>query len=159
MSGRKHESVTCEDASMKKIPHIAAFLFAGALLLTVVGAAFLATGCDGPGDSATTAAIAADSAAGNNTPQDRAAKLAAQSQLRNAQTAQEVFFVNHERYATSTAELRGEDPGVSVKVEVTKGTADGFEMQVKANDAGGTLFILRKNGTRIERVDGNGDSW
>jgi uncharacterized membrane protein YdfJ with MMPL/SSD domain len=94
-----------------------------------------------------------------NTAQDRAARLAAESQLRNAQMAQEQYFAENERYASTTSELSSIDQSSGSRVEVVRGDARGYEIQITANDSGKTVLIVRKTGTRIERVDGNGDPW
>ena len=114
--------------------------------------------CGGSGDTtASTETVAANTA--GNAPQDRAARLAAESQLRNAQMAQEQYFAENERYASTTSELSSIDQSSGSRVEVVRGDARGYEIQITANDSGKTVLIVRKTGTRIERVDGNGDPW
>lgn len=129
-----------------------------ATLILVAGltASLLPMAC---GSSSETTTAGSGTTNSNSSSQDRAARLAAQTQLRNAQMAQEVYFVDNEKYASSTSVLKNSDANVSSKVEVTRGDRNGYEMQVRANDSAQTVFILRKNGSSIERVDENGDSW
>lgn len=91
--------------------------------------------------------------------QDRAAKLAAQTQLRNAQTDQEMYFTENERYAASASELKSVDDRLSGKVVVQSGTATGYEMSVTANDSAGTKYVIRRTSSGIERLDGDGNNW
>lgn len=116
--------------------------------------------CGGSDGTETTISQEADAEnTAGNTPQDRAARLAAESQLRNAQIAQEQYFAENERYASTTSELASIGQSSSSRVKVVSGDAQGYEMQVTANDSVKTVLIIRKTGTRIERVDGNGDPW
>lgn len=91
--------------------------------------------------------------------EDKAAALAAQTQLRNAQSAQEVYFTENMKYAPSLAELKTVDARLSPRIVVVKGDSNGYEMSIEASDSAGTKFILRKTGSRIERVDSEGNSW
>lgn len=135
----------------KKIPILIAAVFFTTFPVTV-------TGCSGNGD--TTSSPGSSSPASTIvTAQDRAALLAAQSQLRNAQTAQNQYFAEHERYASSTNELKSIDARLNPNLEVNSGGANGYEMQITANDSRKTVLVLRQTGSRIERVDGEGNPW
>lgn len=115
----------------------------------------------GCGDSADTATGADATTATTKTSaaQDRAARLAAQSQLRNAQMAQEEYYVENERYAATTVELKSIDERLNPKVEVISGSARGYEMKITASDSSETVYIIRQTESRIERVDGEGNPW
>jgi len=114
----------------------------------------------GCGDSAEVATNTANESVtvAADAPQDRAALLAAESQLRNAQMAQEAYYAENERYARTTSELKTMDTRLNPKVEVTSG-GGGYEMQITAGDSAQTVYIIRKTGSRIERVDEDGNSW
>ncbi|MDO8735725.1 MAG: hypothetical protein Q7K29_01390 [Thermoleophilia bacterium] len=129
---------------------IAAGLFVLALLPGI--------GCGDTADTPTATGSAATSPT-SSTPQDRAAVLAAQAQLRNAQMAQETYYVENERYAATTAELKTTDVHLNPKIELVSGTARTYEMKITANDNNSTVFILRRTENRIERVDGEGNPW
>jgi hypothetical protein len=73
--------------------------------------------------------------------------------------AQEEYYVENERYASSAAELKSIDERLNSKVEVVSGSARGYEMKITANDSNQTVYIIRQTETRIERVDGEGDPW
>ncbi|MFA6000506.1 MAG: type IV pilin protein [Thermoleophilia bacterium] len=92
-------------------------------------------------------------------PQDRAARIAAQSQLRNAQMAEEGYFAQNGRYASTAADLRSVDQRLSAKIQVQSGSASGYEISIEASDSARSVFIIRKNGSRTEHIDENGDSW
>ncbi|MHB8858661.1 MAG: hypothetical protein ACYC6Z_04145 [Thermoleophilia bacterium] len=110
-------------------------------------------GC-GSGSSAETGSASTKASA-----EDRAARLAAQIQLRNAQTAQESYYSQNQKYAPSIDALRKGNATVSLKVEIISGDQTGYEMRVTANDSDSTVYIIRKSGPDIERVDGNGNPW
>jgi len=126
------------------------------IVMLLGGIALLPVGC---GDEGSTTTNTATSEAASVGPQDQAARLAAQSQLRNAQTAQEAYYADNERYASSTNALKSVAQGLSSKVEVTRGDTTGYEMQVTASDSARTIYIVRKSGSGIDRIDGNGDPW
>jgi Tfp pilus assembly protein PilE len=112
-------------------------------------------------DSSTNAGTtqAATSQSSSDSAQDRAARLAAQTQLRNAQFDQEAYYTSNESYAATTTELKTENPRLNSKVEVVSGDTYGYEIRIEADDAAHTIFIIRKSGSRTEHIDGNGDSW
>lgn len=116
-------------------------------------------GCGESSDSGTSTGSTSASTSTSNTSQDRAARLAAQSQLRNAQMAQEEYYVENERYAGTAAELKTIDEKLNPKLEVISGGARGYEMKITANDSSQTVYILRQTESRIERVDGEGNPW
>ncbi len=138
--------------SRRRTAGLAALALLTAVMLLAI------SGCGGSSTATDTTAGPA-AVAGGTTPQDQAAHLAAQAQLRNAQTAQESYYAENERYAVSLDELKSASPGMTVRVEVTRGDKTGYEMRVTSNDSTHTVFILRKNGSRIERVDSNGNNW
>lgn len=113
----------------------------------------------GCGDVSSISPSTETTANAGNSPQDRAARLAAQSQMRNAQMAQEAYFVDNNRYASTMAELRSMDAYLNQKVEVTGGNTSGYEMRITASDSTGTVYIIRQTENRIERVDGEGNPW
>ena len=113
-------------------------------------------GCD---DAANISISIETPANAGNSAQDRAAGLAAQSQLRNAQIAQESYFVEYNSYASTMDELESVDPYLSQKVEVISGDASSYEMQVTASDSNQTVYIIRQTENRIERTDGEGNPW
>ncbi|MHB9112783.1 MAG: type IV pilin protein [Thermoleophilia bacterium] len=126
--------------------------------LICLAALVLISGCGDSADTATSTGTTSTTATTSNA-QDRAARLAAESQLRNAQMAQEEYYVENERYAATTAELKSIDTRLNPKVEVISGSAKGYEMKITANDSSQTVLIIRQTGSRIERVDGEGNSW
>ncbi len=89
----------------------------------------------------------------------QAAELAAQTQLRNAETGEEEYFGRHQAFAPSAAALRAEFPHLSPRLKVVKGSATGFEISIQADDPSKTAYIIRKTGDLIERVDSNGQPW
>ncbi len=91
--------------------------------------------------------------------QGQAAELAAQTQLRNVQTDENEYFSTHQAYAPSAAALRELDPHINPKVNIVKGGADNFEINIEADDSQKTVYIIRKTGDLIERVDSNGHPW
>lgn len=95
----------------------------------------------------------------SDSAQDRAAKLAAQTQLRNALTDQEMYYTENERYAASASQLKSVDDKLSGKVVVESGTATSYEMSVTANDSAGTKYIVRRTSAGVQRLDGDGNSW
>lgn len=113
----------------------------------------------GCGDVSNISTSTETTATASNSPQDRAARLAAQSQMRNAQMAQEAYFVDNNRYASTMAELKSIDAYLNKNVEVTGGNASSYEMRVTASDSTGTVYIIRQTENRIERVDGEGNPW
>ena len=123
-----------------------------AISLTVI---LLQAGCG----SSSSAADTINPAAANASAEDKAAKLAAQVQLRNAQMAQESYYSQHQNYAPTIDVLKAANPALNVKVEVVSGDATSFEMRVTANDSAHTVYIIRKNGSDIARVDGNDNPW
>lgn len=124
------------------------------LVLLVLIVFLTAPGCeDGEPGAGQTATSAADDAA------DRAALLAAQTLLLNAQSAQEAYFAANGTYAATAEQLNSPDRRLRTEVKFISGDAKGYEMQVQANDAGGTILIIRKSGVRVERVDGGGERW
>lgn len=131
-------------------------MIAGVILCLAAVLAF--PGCGDTTDTSTSTGTASAPATAT-TPQDHAAQLAAQSQLRNAQMAQEAFFAEKERYASTTAELKGMDAHLNPKIELISGTASTFEMKITANDTSHTVYIIRRTASRIERVDGEGNPW
>ncbi len=96
---------------------------------------------------------------GTAASQDRAAQLAAQTQLRNAQTDQESYYTVNRRYAATSGELRTVDPHLNTRVQVTNGSSDGYEMSIIADDSAHSVFIIRKAGGETEQVDGKGNPW
>ncbi|MHB8792037.1 MAG: hypothetical protein ACYC6O_01675 [Thermoleophilia bacterium] len=121
-------------------------------------AAIFLYGCGGE-ESTDTGASTVATTSTTNTAQDRAARLAAESQLRNAQMAQEEYFVENERYAATTAELKSIDDRLHPKVEVVSGSSRGYEIKITASDSSRTVYIIRQTENRIERVDGEGNPW
>ncbi len=91
--------------------------------------------------------------------EDKAAELAAQIQLRNAQVAQETYYSKNQKYAPTIDALRKGNATLNLKVDVVNGDKTGYEMRVTANDSNSTVYIIRKHGSDIERVDGNGNPW
>lgn len=130
---------------------------ASCLIVLCLGGGVFASGCGGDESTNTTEPTVATST--TSTTQDRAARLAAQSQLRNAQMSQEQYYVENERYAATTAELKSIDDRLHQKVEVMSGNTTGYEMKITANDSSQTVYIIRKTESRIERVDGEGNPW
>ncbi len=90
---------------------------------------------------------------------DKMALLAAETILRNAERAQEKYYRKYGLYASSVEKLKNINPKISSRLIVVSGNEDGYEMQVIASDSAHTTLILRKDGTRIERVDSNGEHW
>ena len=128
------------------------------LMACLIATAFIAVamtqaGC-GSGGSAETGSAGTKASA-----EDQAARLAAQIQLRNAQTAQESYYSQNQKYAPSIDALRKGNATVSLKVGIISGDQTGYEMRVTANDSDSTVYIIRKSGPDIERVDGNGNPW
>ncbi|MCL4474545.1 MAG: hypothetical protein M1455_11555 [Actinobacteria bacterium] len=119
----------------------------------VVAVTMTQAGC-GSGSSGETGSTSTKASA-----EDRAARLAAQIQLRNAQTAQESYYSQNQKYAPSIDALRKGNATVSLKVGIISGDQTGYEMRVTANDSDSTVYIIRKSGPDIERVDGNGNPW
>ncbi len=91
--------------------------------------------------------------------EDRLALVAAQSILINTQDIQEKYFNEHQTYAPTVEELKTTQLKVNDRLVVVSGDAAGYEMQITANDSRQTLVIVRKKGTAVEKVDGNGKSW
>ncbi|MHB1390443.1 MAG: hypothetical protein ACYCXF_04295 [Thermoleophilia bacterium] len=116
----------------------------------------LACGADATVTQPPTATAAANP---KDSAQDRAAILAAQTQLRTAQADQETYYSKNGIYAASAAELKSMDARLSAKVEVKSGSATGYEMSVTAGDSAGTKYIMRRTSSGIERLDGDGNSW
>jgi hypothetical protein len=115
--------------------------------------------CSGSdGEAPGTAANGATQAAVTSSD-DRMALLAAETILRNAENSQENYFRHHGIYASSTEKLRNANEKISNRLEVVWGDTRGYEMRVVAGDAAHTTLILKKQGTRIERVDSNGNPW
>ena len=120
-------------------------------LLLVSGCSLTSTDTDSAGTSANSSNAVS--------PEDRAARIAAQTQLRNAQMTQEGYFAENGRYASTVADLRTVDQRLSAKVQIVNGSASGYEMSMEASDSQQTVFIIRKNGSKTEHVDENGNSW
>jgi len=116
------------------------------------------TGCGDTADTGMSTSTASTTAT-SNTAQNRAARLAAESQLRNAQMAQDAYYAENNRYASTTAELKSMDARLNAKIEVMSGSTKGYEMKITANDSSQTVYIIRHTGSRIERVDGEGNPW
>ncbi|MFA5801896.1 MAG: hypothetical protein WC911_05395 [Thermoleophilia bacterium] len=116
------------------------------------------SGCGG--DASETGSVSTASGNPNAvSPEDRAARLAAQNNLRNAQMAQESYYAENERYASSASELQTMDPRLNSKIQVINGSGSGFEMSIEASDSAKTVYIIRRSNSKVERVDGNGNSW
>ncbi|MBE0429520.1 MAG: hypothetical protein IBX61_06565 [Thermoleophilia bacterium] len=128
-------------------------------LAATIALALAALSCGGDDAGGEDANGAPGSAAPAEAPEDRAARVAAQTQLRNAQSAQEAYFQANRTYAASSGELAAADPRLSRRVVVERGDETGYEMSIEASDSAGTTFILRKQGARVERIDGGGKSW
>ena len=117
------------------------------------------TACGGGSQNAQTTASTITGAASTITAPDRAARLAAQTQIEQARVDEEAYFRAHQAYAVSAAALKGADPRLSPKIEVIRGDSGGYEIRVRAADAAGTVYIIRKSGDLTERVDSSGNSW
>lgn len=128
---------------------------AGAIIVFAMALAPIS--CGDTGDETATQDSAKKSV--QESAQDRAARLAAQTQLRNAQTSQEVYYAENQRYASSASELKTVDDRLSPKVEVRSGGEEGFEISIVAADEQNTIYIIRKTSSRVEFVDGEGNSW
>lgn len=147
-----HESCALKKSRGKLPTLLAATIAVSLMILSLLPG----TGC---GDTADTGTSTASTTATSNTAQDRAARLATQSQLRNAQMAQDAYYAENNRYASTTTELKSMDARLNAKIEVMSGSAKGYEMKITANDSSQTVYIIRHTGSRIERVDGEGNSW
>ncbi|MEW6019566.1 MAG: hypothetical protein AB1760_16015 [Pseudomonadota bacterium] len=122
-------------------------------------APILTAGC-GIGTSETSSGTSADGSGSRTASEDdRAARLAAQSQLRNAQTAQEAYYAENEVYAANPAQLSSIEARLSPKLKITRGDMSGYEMSIAASDSAGTVYIVRRTSSGVERVDGEGNSW
>ena len=116
-------------------------------------------GCSsGQEDQTQTAQASGTTTAVDNT-RDRAARLAAQTQLRNAQTDEAMYFTENQTYAPTAVALKTADPRLSPKVKVVRGDAASFEISITADDSQGTVYIIRTTGPRTDRVDGSGNNW
>lgn len=131
-------------------------IFLAALFL---GVAEFSCGDDGGNGSGDGTAAVGGAAKTVNTVADQAARLAAETQLRNAQSAQASFFLRNQRYAASNVELRSSGVPVSPKVQVASADEKGYEMSVEVNDQARTKLTVRKTETRTERTDSEGNSW
>ncbi|MHB0867761.1 MAG: hypothetical protein ACYC6B_09805 [Thermoleophilia bacterium] len=131
------------------------------IVLTVAAALAMALSsfACGNDDAVTQQPTATTTSNRQESSQDRAARLAAQTQLRNAQTDQELYYSEKDAYAGSASELKSVDARLSGKVVVDSGSATGYEMSVTASDAAGTKYILRRTSSGVERLDGEGNSW
>lgn len=130
-------------------------LFHLLILLSAAAAALAAPACtDGESDEEKPAVTSTA-----ESPQDKAARLAARSQLEAARAAQESYFSQHQEYAGSFEELKEESPRLNNAIEVAYGNEEGFEISITASDSARTVYLLRKSGSGIERRDGSGNSW
>jgi Tfp pilus assembly protein PilE len=127
----------------------AVLLSAAAVMLTSCG--------DESTDTGTASSSAADSRVAN--AEDRAARIAAQSSLRNAQMNQEAYFAENGKYASSFSTLKTIDDRLNMKIKVIKGDSNGYEMSIEAADSDNTVYIVRRTGSRVEHVDENDNSW
>lgn len=142
---------------VKKIPGRPGAFLAGVIMaVLMITSLWPVMGCDDTPETSTSMETIATT---STTPQDRAARLAAQSQLRNAQMAQEAYYAENNEYASTTAELKTMDSRLSARVEVTGGSANGYEMKITASDNDQTVYIIRQTENRIERLDGEGNPW
>ncbi|MFA5810314.1 MAG: hypothetical protein WC935_08295 [Thermoleophilia bacterium] len=91
--------------------------------------------------------------------EDRAARIAAQTQLRNAQMSQEGYFAENGRYASTAADLRTVDQRLNAKLQVVSGSSSDYEMSIEASDSAKTVYIIRRSGSKVVHVDENGNSW
>lgn len=113
----------------------------------------------GSGDGDTNAAAPASAARTAPSQTDQAARLAAQTQLRSAQTAQESYFASHQTYAGTVEQLRGAGTPVSPKLKIISGDGKGYEMSVEINNEAHTTLSVKKTDTRTERTDSDGNTW
>lgn len=91
--------------------------------------------------------------------EDKAARLAAQTQLRNAQMSMETYYVENGTYPSSASQLKEVDPRMSANVKVVSGSGSGYEISLEANDSDRTVYIVRKTGSRTEHIDEEGNAW
>ncbi len=76
---------------------------------------------------------------------DSAQDRAAQSDLRNALTAEKVFYVDNENYSDNVAgELAAIEPSIDwASVTVTLNAADDQDVCLELTSASGTVFVLK----------------
>lgn len=110
-------------------------------------------------DSGNVTAATSTTAKKVNTVADQAARLAAETQLRSAQSAQDTYFLRHQTYAATAEQLRSAGVPLSPKVTVISGDGTGYEMSVAVNDQDGTTLTIRKTDTGVDRTDSRGNSW
>lgn len=77
-------------------------------------------------------------------PVDRAYLAAAKSYLKQAEIAQEIYVLDHNRYAASLDQLRTEDPALPGSVRVASSSRSGYLIEARARDSGSTVFSLEK---------------
>lgn len=116
-----------------------------------------ALSCGDDSDNGTTAA--SPTAKKINTVAEQAARLAAETQLRSAQSAQDTYFLRHQTYAATAEQLRSAGVPLSPKVTVVSGDGKGYEISVVVNDGDGTKLTVRKTDTGVDRTDSRGNSW
>lgn len=133
---------------MKPVRNICLMIMLIALMASGAGV----SGCGGEDEKPAATAVAPS-------PQDKAARLAAQAQLTTAQAAQESYFSQNQTYASTLDELKQANPRLNDRIAVNRGDDDGYEITITASDSAGTVYIIRKSGSRIERRDGDGNSW
>ncbi len=129
-----------------------------ALIALLLGCWLLpAAGCGGEGPAGDTAPPA--TGATTTGADERAALLAAQTVLENAEALQEEYYRMHGSYAASVAELKTVNPRINPMLEITGGDTSGYEMRATAADSGHTVLILRKHDGRVERLVAGDGSW
>ena len=131
-------------------------------IITIALALFIPISMSSCGDNAgeTSSSVSEVSTVQHTTANDdKMALLAAETILRNAERAQEKYYRQYGVYASSVEKLRNINAKISTRLIVVSGNEGGYEMQVIASDSAHTALILRKDGTRIERVDSNGEHW
>lgn len=125
------------------------------ILALLLAAPVLSCGSDG-GDTAATSGSATKTVASQA---EQAARLAAQTQLKSAQSAQDTYFSLHQTYAATAEQLRGAGVPLSPRVKVVSGDSKGYEMSVEVNNQEHTTLSVKKTESRIEHTDSDGNSW